>query len=427
MIRRLKRRLVLLYGITTSIILTVIVAGVFIINDRQDGEQLRVLFQRDVEQITEQIRTENVVSSSWLSKLWNDSHLYIMIEDSGKQLHGYNRTDSGLDSAELIKELKEQAAGEGIYLNNKPLFSAAEKTPVYKVRLDRDSFLGMAVLIPKDTGWLNIMAVYYDPGRDRSFLRQIALYSAIDLCGIAALFFISTLYIGKILKPLEEGQKEQNAFVASASHELRSPLTVIKAGVASLREDISKAEQFLPHIEAECNRMNGLVNDMLQLAASDAGIWSMHTEEVDMDTLLIESYDMYCTLRNGQDYQLALHLPEEDLHKITGDKERIKQILAILVDNAIHYSLSGEVITLRAYNRKRAVAIEVEDHGKGISEEDKKRIFERFYRGDKSRNEKNHFGLGLSIAKELIRLHDGSIYVKDTAGGGATFVLQLPC
>jgi signal transduction histidine kinase len=90
------------------------------------------------------------------------------------------------------------------------------------------------------------------------------------------------------------------------------------------------------------------------------------------------------------------------------------------------YTPSGGRIALRAYNQKHCVVIEVEDHGSGISEEHKTHVFERFYRGDQSRNEKKHFGLGLSIAKELAELHQGDIVIRDTMGGGATFVVRLP-
>ena len=90
------------------------------------------------------------------------------------------------------------------------------------------------------------------------------------------------------------------------------------------------------------------------------------------------------------------------------------------------YTPKGERIVLRAYQQKRYMVIEVEDHGKGMSEEEKKHVFERFYRGDQSRTGKKHFGLGLSIAKELAELHKGDILIRNTPGGGSTFVVKLP-
>jgi signal transduction histidine kinase len=331
------------------------------------------------------------------------------------------------DTAKWKDRITELAAGEGIYLNQRPLYQTIEKTSVYNLQQNiMETNLGMATIIPTNTGWLTIMALYYDRKGIASDFRQIILFVFIDILGAAALFLISSIYINKVLRPLEEGQKKQKEFIAAASHELRSPLTIIKAGISSVREDNSKSDQFLPHIERECDRMTNLINDMLLLASADARTWTFKREQVDMDTLLIESYDMFCSCYNKNNYQLALDLPEEKLHKIIGDRERIKQILTILMDNAMNYSLSGNQITIRAYNQKHCVVIEVEDHGSGIKDEEKKQIFERFYQGDKSRNDKKHFGLGLSIAKELVELHNGDIFVKDTMGGGTTFVLRLP-
>jgi len=427
MFHKLKRRLVLLYGITSSVILTVIITGVFVVNYKQNQEQIKVLFQKNVEQVAEKIRSGNVISNSWLTKMQMENHLQILIEDNGKLLTKYSGIDTTVDKVEHIEKMKEMAAEEGIYLDHKPMYSAVEKTSVFTLyQSSRDIYLGMATLIPTDTGWQNIMVIYSDNSVVNYLFEQLPLFVLLDFIGAATFFLISSLYIGKVIKPLEEGQKKQNAFVAAASHELLSPLTVIKAGISSIREDGSKADQFLPHIEGECDRMTRLISDMLLLASADAKTWSLQKEQVDMDTLLIECFDMLCTCYNKKNYELSLDLQEEELHEINGDGERIKQILTILIDNAMSYTPPGATIALRVYNQKHFVVVEVEDHGKGIHELDKKQVFERFYQGDKSRNEKKHFGLGLSIAKELIELHGGDISIKDTVGGGATFSFRLP-
>lgn len=429
MFHRLKSRLVLVYGITSSIILTVIIIGVFFINYKQSIEQENVLFQKNVEQIIEKISFENRISSNWIDKMRTDNQLFIVIEENGIQLTKLNRKNTTVESMKFIDRLKVLAAEEGINLDRKPLYSTVVKTPIYNLSGNgSESYLGMAGLIPRgDAGFRNVMVIYRNNSGIQYIFEQIILYIIIDFIGIVALFLISSLYIGKVLKPLEEGQKKQNAFVAAVSHELRSPLTIIKAGIASIREDVSKADQFLPHIEGECSRMTRLIGDMLMLASVDAKTWSLQKEPIDMDTLLIESYDMFCTCFNNKNHEFTLDLQEEELHVINGDRERITQILTILMDNAISHTPNGGMIALRAYNQKHFVVVEVEDEGMGISDEDKKLVFERFYRCDKSRNDKKHFGLGLSIAKELVDLHNGHITVKDAIGGGAIFILNLPC
>jgi OmpR-family two-component system manganese-sensing sensor histidine kinase len=428
MFKKLKRRLIFLYGVTSSIILTSIIIGISILNYQQNKEQDRELFQNKAEQIVEKIRADNIINNAWMLQMEKENNYIILVEENKKQLTAYNHKDKKAEIDKIVVKLKEQAAAEGVNTERKPLYSKVEKTPVLPLDIGtRESYLGIATVLPKNNGWITIMVISGNEQRMDAQLSQILLFMLIDLVGVAALFLISRLYIGRIIRPLEEGQEKQNAFIAAASHELRSPLTVIKTGVASIRDDITKAEQFLPHVEGECNRMARLINDMLLLAAADSKTWKLKQESMDMDTLLIECYDMVCTCLNEKQIDIKLELPEERLSPVKGDKERMKQILMILMDNAMSHSLEGGCIVIRAFNNKRNVIIEVEDHGKGISEEDKKRVFERFYRGDQSRNEKKHFGLGLSIAKELTELHQGEIQVRDTPGGGATFIVRLPC
>lgn len=119
-------------------------------------------------------------------------------------------------------------------------------------------------------------------------------------------------------------------------------------------------------------------------------------------------------------------LPDMELPRIHCDKSRVIQILTILLDNAITYTLPDGMIDLEIFIKKRNVCYLVADHGNGIPDEEKERIFDRFYQSDKSRKEKEHFGLGLSIARELTELQKGKLTLTDTPGGGCTFCLMLP-
>ena len=427
MFSQLKKRLILLYAVTSSIILTVIIIGISILNYKQNNDQEKVLFQKNSEQIVEKIRSDHIINNAWMLQMQSDNDYIIVVEENSKELSGYNKKDAVAEKELLVQDIKKQAVRDGIRLDRRPLYSRVEKTSVYTLDLEgRKSYLGMATLLPKGNGWMNIMIFSGNELRHSIQLGQLLIFVLIDLIGVTALSLMSTFYIRKVIRPLEEGQEKQNAFIAAASHELRSPMTVIKTGVAAIREDITKVEQFLPHVEGECNRMTRLINDMLVLASADAMTWKLKKEPLDMETLLIECYDMLCSCMNTKKQEIALELPEEQLPRINGDRERILQVITILADNAISYSPEGATILLRAFVQKHYFVIEVEDHGCGISDESKKHVFERFYRGDQSRMEKKHFGLGLSIARELVELHQGEINVKDTPGGGATFVIRLP-
>lgn len=117
---------------------------------------------------------------------------------------------------------------------------------------------------------------------------------------------------------------------------------------------------------------------------------------------------------------------EEHYPKLVCDKERISQTLSILIDNALSYSPAGTVIQLGARVEKKGIVFSVIDHGPGIPDSEKEKVFDRFYCGDPSRTDKNHYGLGLSIAQEIVKAHQGTIRLVDTLGGGATFEMEIP-
>lgn len=235
----------------------------------------------------------------------------------------------------------------------------------------------------------------------------------------------------KAFAPSEEMIKSQKDFVAAASHELKAPLAVIIANTEALQEmqnhdsNDPQAQTCLDVIDTECGRMSRLVRDMLLLASSDADKWTIQKSEINVDTLLITLYDAYEPVCISKKIRLDLNLSEDAYPVLAADRERLFQILSIFLDNAVCYSPEDSSIQIMTTLSEKELTFSVTDHGKGIPEEDKPFIFDRFYRGDKSRTDKSHFGLGLSIAKELAKMLGGEIGFKDTEGGGATFFLRL--
>ena len=142
--------------------------------------------------------------------------------------------------------------------------------------------------------------------------------------------------------------------------------------------------------------------------------------------MLINLYEKFEIICQKKSIGLQIEMPEESLPPLFSDEDRLSQIIGIFLDNAISYSPEQSSILLEASIKKSNLAISIIDHGIGISEEDKKHIFDRFYRCDKSRTKKGHYGLGLSVANELVSLLDGKIYLNDTPEGGCTFTIVLP-
>lgn len=436
MLKQLKRRLIFMYGITSSLILTIILTCVLLINIRESRRAETEGLEKDLLSYAQNIANSEYISASWISQIESRNHLLIRIEDNSIDLQIKNSVNSLQDSSSLFKELvKEVTQSENNFFNilqlNEIILSDVYPLP----RCRNERYRGIIAKIPVKTGFLTMYAIQIRKNASLQFIRLGVSLFLLELLGTLLLFAVSGLYIQKVLDPIKRSREQQKEFIASVSHELRAPLTVIKAGISSIKNDLSKekpeidsmlkARRYIFPIESECLRMNRLINDMLLLSSAEQGSWTIRKEAVDLETLLIEVYDAYCVLHSEDTRSIRIDLSDEPLHQICGDYERLKQVCMILLDNALSYTSADKAIILRAYNKKSTVWIEVEDHGDGMTGEEKDRVFDAFYRRESARNDKNHFGLGLSIARQIITLHSSTISIKDTAGGGTTFCICL--
>lgn len=172
--------------------------------------------------------------------------------------------------------------------------------------------------------------------------------------------------------------------------------------------------------------MSRLIGDMLTLASSDSKAWALQKIPVELDMLLLEVYEAHAPLAREKGLHLTLSLYEQDIPPMKLDRDRIVQVLSILLDNAANHTPAPGKIELELAVHRNRVQIRVADTGPGVPDCEKRRIFERFYRSERSRSSRSHFGLGLSIASQLVKKHSGRIWVQDAAIGGAEFVVELP-
>jgi Signal transduction histidine kinase len=427
MLHKIKRNLIILNTVLTGITLSIIVLGICYINIRQIKEGYRSDFLELQDTIVYKLQNDYTISNEWLSKLEVENRAVIYIEDNGRPFFFKGAWTPSVPRETLVDKAKEEALSEGIDTTVNTVFSYKNSSSIISLSgADKEPAFAVVCKIPVKKGCLNLVLIGFRPNENSKIGMQIAFYLGIDLAGCFVLFLISYYFVGKVLKPAEESQRKQNEFIAAASHDLRTPLAVIQSNATTLLIGGADEKRFLPKIIEECKRMSVLIGDMLILASSDARTWQIRKEEVQTESYLIDLYDTYSALCRKKEYQLLLDFPEEALPKIYADKGRLTQIIGILIDNAVSYSPAGSSITLRPYVKKASFCIDVEDHGKGIPKEKREKIFDRFYQEDKSRNDNTHFGLGLSVAKELIELQGGRIYVKDTPQQGATFVVELP-
>jgi heavy metal sensor kinase len=246
-----------------------------------------------------------------------------------------------------------------------------------------------------------------------------------------------------MLDQIQQLFNTQQQLIADVSHELRTPLTTVQGNVQLLQRMVETAQagkpitpemlgllpEILGEVEIEATRMNAMINDLLLLAQADSGALALQQEPVEMDTLLLEIYRQAQRLADqtrGPD-MLDIRLGSEDQAMILGDRERLRQLLLNLLDNAIKYTPEGGAITLALEVEDDWVKVMVTDTGIGISPENQELIFSRFYRTDKARTrELGGSGLGLSIVQWIAEAHGGRVTVESELGEGSTFTLHLP-
>jgi two-component system phosphate regulon sensor histidine kinase PhoR len=217
-------------------------------------------------------------------------------------------------------------------------------------------------------------------------------------------------------------------FVANVSHELRTPLTAIRGYVEALIDDPGDAantRRFLGIIKSQSRRMDRLVTDLLRLARLDARQETLERTRCDLRLLIAEVVADLTPALEANRQQVAIHIPEE-LRHLSLDPAKFHDILRNLIENAVHHSPQGAAVHIDVTRDRHSYTIEVADSGPGIPAADLTRIFERFYRVDKSRSRPGGTGLGLAIVKHLVELHGGTVTAANRAEGGAAVRVVLP-
>ena len=258
-----------------------------------------------------------------------------------------------------------------------------------------------------------VFLAFADTSYSETMMESVWQYGAAACVGIWLLFFIlSWFFAGWAVRPLEKAMTAQKEFVANASHELKTPLTILAANTELLSGHISgrdeESDKWLENMKQECQEMRKLVESLLTLARSDAGTGKKKAfSRFDFGELLMEELLTFEPVF----YQAGRMLSYEDLEEsreffVNGNREELKQLLRVLLDNAVRYSNPQSATTVSMEETGRGgFCLQVKSHGTPIPKEQREAVFERFYRGDTSRASGFGCGLGLSIAKEIAREH----------------------
>lgn len=235
--------------------------------------------------------------------------------------------------------------------------------------------------------------------------------------------------LNQMLERIEGAFRRMTQFTADASHELRTPVALIRTtSEVALRKHRSEPEyrEALGEVHAESIRTSGLIDNLLTLARADAGKETLVRTPVDLGSLILEVSGQAEKLARQNGIALVCPAPEE-IVTIDGDRGTLRRLFFILLDNAVKYTPSGGHIHVNIKSQLERVTVEFRDSGVGISEQDLPHIFERFYRSDKSRSrDSGGAGLGLSLAKWIVDAHGGLIEVESAPDSGSTFRVSLP-
>ncbi|WP_339818429.1 HAMP domain-containing sensor histidine kinase [Paenibacillus sp. FSL R7-0216] len=273
------------------------------------------------------------------------------------------------------------------------------------------------------------MLVFLDVTARKEILTNlIYTFSAVGVGMLIALYFASRYFANRAIAPVKEAFDKQKQFIADASHELKTPLAIINTNADVLltnpEEKISRQAKWLHYIKSETERMSKLTRDLLYLTEMDDAKATVLFSRFDLS----EAVESVLLTMEAVIFEKELVLNYDIEPELTayGNPEQIKQVIMILLDNAVKYANPNGEIILSLKKPHNDVILAVTNTGEGIPPEHLPRIFDRFYRTDASRARKQGgYGLGLAIAKSIVEQHKGRIYAKSTLGQSTTFYVHL--
>ncbi len=326
-------------------------------------------------------------------------------------------------SSVLRQGLPDAAAVAAARANGRDLRTVAEGTvPIRLLTLP----IGPAA---HPAGWLE--AGFVLTLHERQSRSLILAVTVVGLIGLAGAALVTLFVTGRALVPIRAAFATERRFVADASHEIRTPAAIIRASAEVLEREglvVEEGRPLVADIVAESDRLGGLVDDLLALAASERGALSIDRRPIDLAEVARDTVRRAGPLAAERGIDLVGPADDGAALSVMGDANRLVQLLLVLVDNAFGHSPAGGRVTVTAlHDGARSGAVRVDDQGSGVPADAREAIFEPFARlpGSRTRADAGS-GLGLAIARRLAELHGGTLVATDAPGGGARFVLTLP-
>ncbi len=385
------------------IILTLFIISLLVIFNYQ-------LYQRELNDVKKDLKEIETIHNNYyivnddviidgnnMKPMFINANVYVISFDSIHNITNITSyTDNGLSNAEIIKLATN-------FLNTN------KKSDIGNLYTSRYAYY----LTNKNN--LIIMDNYIINNKLGDYFRMsLLIFILLEIL----IIYVSNTLTKWLTKPAIEAFSKQKQFIVDASHELKTPLAIITASAESLEMEPTE-KKWLDNIKSESERMNKLVTDLLDLAKSE----NMEIKEKYNINNLSKIIEKTSLTFESLIYENKLEI-EDNIDKdimFSCNPDKIKQLLGILLDNAIKHSTKNSKITVNLYKDKNNIILEIKNKGKEITKEDQEKIFDRFYRVDESRNRSdNRYGLGLSIAKNIVTSHNGKIFV-NCKNGYTTF------
>ena len=427
MIKKLRRRIVLINMLLIgAVILTIIV----IVNVNNYSNSVNMM-ERGMNQVFDKNGRDFFDSPpDQLNALTPDS---AMPEDNGFKHDDRHKFDNNTPiqiSSYVIVDVDENGNIINTTENDLTIDSETLEKCV-KSALDSSKIFGQitdeGLMYLKKSDMAHSKIIFADNSFISGSLRTSVIISVLMLTGAMAVIFLISLWLsGLAVKPVKRAWEQQKQFVADASHELKTPLTVILANnnIMMSHKDSTVADerQWLESTEEEANHMKKLIDNMLFLAKSDAGETKVQLSTVDFSEMAEA-----CALNFEPvafEKEIMIDTDIESGITLEGDATQLNQLVHILVDNAVKYADPGTTVTIRLQKHGDKVEFSVNNKGTPISKDDIEHIFDRFYRAEKSRTTKG-YGLGLSIARRITEGMNGKILVESNKENGTTFTVRF--
>ena len=423
MIRNLRLRLAAFNTAVTGAILVSLTVLCLFVAEKNLKANAFSSFTTDLNTACTYLGQSQRLSADWLRQLEGVGGTLLSIRDGAQPLFSQNLSREHQAMDDQFVQAQEWAAVRSREDLNDP-----NSVLTFPMRGSdgRNYFAGLAS-IRKNSGQLDVIALLPLGAMEAGIRQQRLVVAALVMVGLVLLGVFSWGFVGRLLRPILENQQRQAQFIASASHELRTPLTAILSAASAMeRAEDSQRPVFGQMIRREGQRMGRLIQDMLTLASADSHSWELTLAPAEPDMLLLDVYEIFAPMAREKGLSLRLELPDRDCPAVTMDRDRMEQVLTILLSNALSYTPSPGTVGLRLIWGRNWLRLAVWDTGPGVPNGEKQAIFQRFHRGETARTDRGHFGLGLCIAAEIVKLHRGKIWVEDGKEGGAVFWTELP-